>query len=180
MREERGRIGLAEFRPSGVHAAVEGNNAKQKARVKKWLAGVGPRVFEEIVEVLLLAMGYEDVELTPATRDQGIDLRATFVSEEGLLRIRIAVQVKRFAKNLEAPVIQGLRGALDPQERGLIVTTAGFSDGAKQDASRENAVPIDMIDGSQLVDLLAKHELFGITRHDAEFITFADPTTKSI
>ena len=81
----------------------------------------------------------------------------------------MAVQVKRWkTKNhVQAPVVQQVRGSLGTHEQGLIITTSDFSAGAKREAERPNAVPVALMNGDKLVELLAEYQV-GIRRqaHD--------------
>ena len=69
-----------------------------------------------------------------------------------VIRTRLAVQVKRWKSNVQAPVIQQVRGSLGTHEQGLIITTSDFSKGAREEATRANATPVGLMDGEQLVD----------------------------
>lgn len=44
-------------------------------------------------------------------------------------------------------------------ERGLLITTGTFTAEAKQEATRDGASPIDLIDGDRLCDLLKEYRL---------------------
>jgi restriction system protein len=75
----------------------------------------------------------------------------------------MAVQVKRLKGNVQRPVVQQMRGSLGTHEQGLIITTSDFSDGARQEAERSNAVPVALMNGEQLVALMVEHEI-GVAR----------------
>ncbi len=44
-------------------------------------------------------------------------------------------------------------------DKGLLITTGTFTSGARAEASRDGAPPIDLIDGEALCDLLKKYDL---------------------
>ena len=48
-------------------------------------------------------------------------------------------------------------------EQIIIMTTSTFSNSAIQEASREGAPPVELVDGTKLVDMFEKVEL-GVTR----------------
>ena len=77
----------------------------------------------------------------------------------GAVRIRMAVQAKRWKGNVQAPVVQQVRGSLGAHEQGLIITTSDFSRGAKKEAERPDAAPVALIAGEQLAALLAEHQV---------------------
>jgi restriction system protein len=79
----------------------------------------------------------------------------------------MGVQAKRWRQNVQAPVVQQVRGSLGTHEQGLIITTSDFSKGARGEAARADAVPVGLMNGQQLVTLLAEYGI-GVTRqsHD--------------
>ena len=118
-----------------------------------------PERFEMLVERLLIAMGFEDVEKTARGPDGGIDVRGTLVVGD-VVSIRMAVQAKRYNKGtVSAPVIRQVRGSLGAHEQGLVITTGTFSKQAKKEAARRDASPVALMDGRQLAALLARHNL---------------------
>jgi len=86
------------------------------------------------------------------------------------------VQVKRWKSNVQAPVIQQVRGSLGTHEQGLIITTSDFSKGAREEATRANATPVGLMDGEQLVDLLIQNEI-GITLTPLQLIQLYTPSS---
>ena len=71
-------------------------------------------------------LGFVDVEVTSYSRDGGVDVRGT-LAVGGVTNVKTAIQVKRWAKNVAGKTVRELRGGLSPHERGLIITTAGFT-----------------------------------------------------
>jgi restriction endonuclease Mrr/predicted transport protein len=142
--------------------AVEQKNQEVKAQLRRRLAELDPRLFEELIGELLAAVGYEDVEVTRYIGDGGIDVRAT-LTVGGLTKVPTAIQVKRWAKNVSSRTVRELRGALGPHERGLIITLSAFTRDAVADASSEIRVPISLLDGDHLLDLLMDKEI-GVKR----------------
>ncbi len=70
----------------------------------------------------------------------------------------MAVQVKRWGKqNIQAPVVQQVRGSLGAHEQGMIITTSDFSPGAVREAAQPDKNPIALMNGQQLVMLLMEH-----------------------
>jgi restriction system protein len=81
----------------------------------------------------------------------------------------MAVQVKKWKHNVQAPIVQQVRGSLGTHEQGLIITTSDFSKGAREEAERPDAVPVSLMNGEQLVALLAGFNL-GVTRRTHEIL----------
>ncbi len=116
-----------------------------------------PFDFEMLVQVLLLKLGYTDVSVTKRSGDGGVDLRATLVGG-GIARIRTSVQVKR-QQSVGAPVVQNIRGSLSAHEAGLLVTSGQFTPAAIAEANDPHKLPITLVNGSQLLELLLKHHI---------------------
>ncbi len=56
----------------------------------------------------------------------------SFMVTGDVVRTRMAVQVKRWKANVQAPAVQQVRGSLGAHEQGLIITTSDFSKGASR------------------------------------------------
>lgn len=131
-----------------------------------------PADFEALIARLLVAIGFERVDVTGRAGDGGIDVRGTLVVGD-VIRIRMAVQVKRWAANVRAPTVQQLRGSLGTHDQGLIITTSDFSRGARTEAERSNAVPVALMSGDQLVALLVEHDI-GVRRESHDLIELGE------
>lgn len=60
---------------------------------------------------------------------------------------------------MRAPVVTQLRGSLQVHQQGIIITTGGFSQGARREARASNKAHIGLIDGEKLIELLIKHQV---------------------
>lgn len=154
----KGMIGLAKWATGGLAFQIEQHNSEVRKKLHTQLLKMPPAEFEALIVELLAALGFDDVTLTPASGDGGIDVRGTLVVGD-VVRTRMAVQVKRWKNNVQAPTVQQVRGSLGTHEQGLIVTTSDFSKGACAEAERPNAVPVALMNGEQLVRLLAEHKI---------------------
>jgi restriction system protein len=76
-------------------------------------------------------------------------------------------QCKRYSGSVPSKSIRDFRGAMSGRsEKGLFITTGRFTSDAIAEAQREGAIPIDLIDGQQLTDLM--HSLrIGVTTKEA-------------
>lgn len=172
VRHGRGMVGLTSWLPVGVAQRIEEQNREvRKALLERARQG-SPAAFENLVGELLVAIGFEDVQLTQQSRDSGIDVQGTLVVG-GAVRIRMAVQAKRWENNVQRPVVQQVRGSLGAHEQALIITTSGFSVGAKNEAQRADATPVALVGGEQLVNLLCEHEI-GVRRTSYDLLTLDD------
>lgn len=113
--------------------------------------------FEEFLKPFLESIGLSEVFVTKKTGDGGIDLTAV---KEGLSEInnvdsvKYRVQAKRYSPSttISPEKIDALRGNLDFNEKGLLITTAKVSNRAKEQAvTKDPSKPIFVIDGLDLV-----------------------------
>jgi restriction system protein len=117
------------------------------------LKSLPPYGFELICGRLLREHGFEEVEVTQRSRDGGID-------GYGLLRLsafvslRVAFQAKRYKDVVSRSAVGEFRNALlGRAEKGVFITTGRFTQDAETEATRDGVVPIELIDGEQLVEL---------------------------
>ena len=154
----RGMVGLSAWLPEEVAGLIEDKNREVRQSLLDRALAAPPAEFERLVGELLAAMGFEEVELTPMSGDGGIDVRGTLVVGDAV-RIRMAVQAKRWKGNVTTPTVQQVRGSLGAHEQGLIITTSDFSKGAKAEANRPDAAPVALMNGERLAALLAKYQI---------------------
>ena len=138
-----------------------------------------PTDFEKLVVKLLLAMGYgSGIDgagfVTPASNDGGID---GIIKEDQLGFSSICIQAKQWDPNrtVDRPEIQKFVGALQEQgtAKGLFITTAKFTSGAKKSADSAGIV---LVDGEQLTKLMIKFDMgvsvehiYKVKRLDTDF-----------
>ncbi len=169
VRRGGGMIGLAEPVPPSLATEIEEHNHDVRVELSKRLKEGSPEEFERRVEDLLTALGFEDVERTSLSKDGGIDVRGTLVVGN-VVRIRMAVQAKRWRNNVPAPIVQQVRGSLGAHEQGLIITTSDFSKGARTEAERPDASPVALMNGDELADLLIESEI-GVHRREYHLLS---------
>lgn len=156
-----GLVGLSRWQPTeeiGLVFQIEQHNERARKKLHDRLLSMPPKDFEELVSQLLVALGFENVIVTNYSNDGGIDVRGTLVVGD-VIRVNMAVQAKRWKGNVQAPIVQQVRGSLGTHDQGLIITTGGFSSGAIDEAQRANAVPVALMNGDQLVALLVEHNI---------------------
>ncbi|GAB6166181.1 hypothetical protein JCM19992_21810 [Thermostilla marina] len=160
----RGYVGLSRWMGKGLAFEIEQHNRRVRQALHKRVLAMDATEFEELIAQLLAEIGFEDIEVTKRSGDGGIDVRGTLVVGE-VIRTRMAVQVKKWKprNRVQAPIVQQVRGSLGAHEQGLIITTSDFSAGAIKEAARPDAVPVALMNGEQLVALLAEYEI-GVAR----------------
>jgi restriction system protein len=118
------------------------------------LANMDPFVFEELVAAVLRAMGYH-AKKTRDSRDRGIDVVA-HPDSLGFESPYIKAQVKRQQSKVGSPEMQQFSGALGNGERGLFVSTGGYTSGARSEA-RNAEQRVTLIDRDEFIYLLTQH-----------------------
>jgi restriction system protein len=170
----RGVFGLSKWMGQGLTFEIEQHNRQVRQALRKRLLALQPKEFEELIGLLLVEMGFEDIEVIGRSGDGGVDVRAVLVVGDAI-RIRMAVQAKRWkiGNNVQAPDVQQVRGSLGSHDQGLIITTSDFSPGARKEAERADAVPVGLMNGEQLALLLAEHSI-GVMRRTHEIIDLVE------
>ena len=175
VQHKGGFVSLSTWMGKGLAFDIEQHNRKVRAEILKRLIAMGATQFEHFVSELLAKVGFEELKVTPPSKDGGIDVRGVLVVGE-VIRTKMAVQVKKWNKgNVQAPHVQQVRGSLGAHEQGLIITTSDFSKGAKDEATRPDAVPVALMNGEQLVVLMVQHEVMVVRQpHDILDLSMTD------
>jgi restriction system protein len=109
---------------------------------------------QELVAGLLRAMGYK-TRISPSGSDRGKDIVA---SPDGLgfEDPRIVVEVKHRSASMGSQEIRSFLGGRHANDKGLYVSTGGFSKDARYEAERA-AIPLTLMDLDDLVKSLLDH-----------------------
>jgi restriction system protein len=164
----KGFVGLSKWMGQGLVFEIEQHNKEVREALHKRLLKMEWGEFEELIARLLAEMGFDEIEVTSPSKDGGIDVRGTLVVGD-VIQTRMAVQVKRWKRNVQAPVVQQVRGSLGAHEQGLIITTSDFSAGARKEAARPDATPVGLMNGEQLVLLLIENGI-GVSRRSHDLL----------
>lgn len=106
---------------------------------------------EELVAGILRGMGYKTM-MSPNGADRGKDIVAS-PDGLGLETPKIKVEVKHRKGSMGSSNIRNFLGGLRPGDKGLYVSTGGFTKDAHYEAERAN-IPLTMIDSDRLVRLI--------------------------
>ena len=86
---------------------------------------------------------------------------ATKTDKDSLRTSRVCIQCKSYSSNHPVSVedVNSLRGAIDTNhaDYGILITTSYFS-GKAHEAAKMGSTDITLVDGNELVKLMAKHE----------------------
>ncbi|WP_221091402.1 restriction endonuclease [Deinococcus aquaedulcis] len=144
-------------RPEPAAALPKKRAPSRKALLREFLK-LTPTEFERLCARVMTAIGVQDVQETHPTNDAGVDVRGLLVIED-LIRIRVAVQVKRYKGNVSRPEVQKLRGSLSHGEVGWFMTTGDYSPGAQEEAKASDRQPISLLNGLEIADLVLKYSV---------------------
>ncbi|GAG54111.1 unnamed protein product [marine sediment metagenome] len=123
------------------------------------LLDVDPSAFERLIQRLLRESGFSQVEVTGRSGDGGIDGRG-IMRLGGMMSFQVIFQCKRWKNSVGASIVRDFRGAMVGRaDKGLLVTTGTFTKEAIQEATRDGAPAIDLIDGDQLLGMLKEFGL---------------------
>ena len=161
-RISRGNYGLVKWVGTGLLQQISRHNRDIRKKLLSEVMALTPSQFEELVGYLLVEMGFEAIEVTQPGGDGGIDVRGTLLIGDAV-RIKMAVQAKRWKGSVQSSIIREVRGSLVVHEQGLIITTGKFTTGAIRDANQSDKSPVALMDGEKLVTLLMEYEI-GVQR----------------
>jgi restriction system protein len=132
-----------------------GNIPDPRELIKDLAIKLDPYQMQDLVAGILRAMGFK----TRVSKKGGGDLGKDIIASSdglGLTGPRIRVEVKHRRGQMSSDVVRSFIGALREHDRGLYVSTGGFSKEAKYEAERAN-VPTTLADLDDLIDLLFEH-----------------------
>jgi restriction system protein len=133
------------------------------------LGKLDPASFERFCRNLLRAYGFREVEVTRISKDGGIDGYGQL--KVGFAYFSVAFQCKRWRGNVGRAEVSQFRGDIQGQyETGLFFTTARFTPDAKGISMRTGVVPIILVDGSTIVDIMIDKQ-FGIENEELPIYT---------
>jgi len=130
-----------------------------KDRLLELVKKIPPDSFERLCMRLLRESGFTHVTVIGKSGDGGIDGKGV-VKIGGLLSFHVVFQCKRYKDSVGSAVIRDFRGAMQGRaDKGLIISTGTFTRDARQEAQRDGASPIDLIDGEMLTEKLKELRL---------------------
>ena len=156
---------------SGSPCIQPENKQKQRVREKllDTLLSLNVTQFERCIGCLLHALEYDDVQIMRSAIPQrrshkgrnqhgGFDLTARSSSFSPSLTL---VQAKQYRRPVSRRFVDELRGAMIRQgaQGGLLITTSTFPDNATASVQENRLLPIVLIDGERLLDLMFRFSL---------------------
>lgn len=158
---------------------VEIEDQSWEERLLKELTSIEPSAFERLCQRLLREAGFTQVEVTGRVGDGGIDGRG-IMKLGALISFHVFFQCKRYRGQVSAGDLRDFRGAMVGRgDKGLFLTTGGFTRDAMKEATRDGAPPIELVDGDALCALLKTYKL-GVSTLMVEQVEIDSAWFKSI
>lgn len=145
---------------------------KVKSEILASLRQLSPAKFEEFSKIFLNRYGFTKMEVTSLSRDGGIDVKGLL--KVGLAEMRVAAQCKRYAEGNKVgrPDISQFRGDITGDfEQGIFITTSTFTKEAQEISFKPGCVPIILIDGEQLADIMIDKAI-GVQRQSIDIYDY--------
>lgn len=128
--------------------------------IKDKINGLDWEELQELIAGLLRSLGYK-TRVSDKGPDRGKDITAS-PDGFGFTSPRIVVEVKHRKGAMGAPEIRSFLGGRHAEDRGLYVSTGGFTKEALYEAERAN-IPVDLMDIDRLAEeVIDQYEDFDI------------------
>jgi restriction system protein len=115
--------------------------------------------FERFCKELLIAYGFKNVHVTKVSKDGGLDGYGDL--KMGLAYLKVAFECKRYDnKTIGRPQLNQFRGDIAGEyHHGIYFTTSKFTKEAKDVSFKPGAIPIILIDGQEIVNIMIEKKL---------------------
>lgn len=144
--------------PADKRKGLVEETAWQESLIESLLK-VSPSTFEKLCQRILRESGFIKVEVTGRTGDGGLDGKG-IMRMGGLLSFHLIFQCKRYTGSVPCSAIRDFRGAMVGRaDKGLFITTGTFTRDAIQEAARDGAPHIDLVNGEQLAEKMRELKL---------------------
>jgi restriction system protein len=145
--------------PAPDDGSTPSTPADYRAQVIEMLQKLVPSGFERFCQRLLREAGFQNVVVTGRAGDGGID-GVGILQVNALVSFKVLFQCKRYRDTVSPSQVRDFRGAMMGRaDKGIILTTGGFTAEAKREAVRDGVPPIELVDGEKLVSMLEDLEM---------------------
>lgn len=153
---------VAERKKSKVEKVVEDEIVipeDHRSTLLATLLDIPPDGFERLCQRLLRESGFEKVQITGKSGDGGLD-GIGILQVNAFVSFKVLFQCKRYSGSVNASQVRDFRGAMMGRaDKGIILTTGGFTGDARKEAVRDGVPPIELVDGEKLLDMFEQLEL---------------------
>ena len=137
-----------------IQQEYESIELKSREFIKDKINALSADDMEKLVAGVLRAMGFK-TRISPKGRDRGLDVLAS-PDGFGLQSPTIKAQVKHKQNAIGAPEMRTFISILRSGEKGLYVSTGGFTNEARYEGDRAST-SVSMIDNEELLNLIIEH-----------------------
>ncbi|MCA9295447.1 MAG: restriction endonuclease [Phycisphaerales bacterium] len=149
-------VGHRTAAPTSLIELIGQHDDELRSLLHAALQSLRPDHFEQLSGRLLRAMGFRDVEVTQRSADGGVDGHGRL--KLGIVSVNAAFQCKRWQKAIGRPDVDTFRGATQGKyDQAIFITTSRFTDGAIAESIRPGCIPVVMLDGDGVIDLMIQH-----------------------
>ena len=129
-----------------------------KGKLREIIDGLDPTSFEHLANRVIAKMLFGKAEDTPPSGDGGMD-GLVHIHQDPLGLNVVGIQAKHYKNhNVAAPEIQAFVGALH-HRNGVFVTSADFSQGARDEARLASPEKVVLVTGEELIDHMIKYKI---------------------
>ena len=145
--------------PTRENAIAPEPSGDYRAELMELLQKLPPSGFERLCMRLLRESGFVEVVVTGRAGDGGIDGHGT-LEVNPLVSFRVLFQCKRYVGSVTPAQVRDFRGAMQGRaDKGIVLTTGTFTSEARREASRDGVPPIELVDGTKLIQMFESLEL---------------------
>lgn len=142
--------GTPESSPEEVEAT---ETLTYREQLLETIKSLHPGGFERLCQRLLREAGFTQVTVTGRAGDGGID-GVGILQINPFVSFQVLFQCKRYERTVSPSQVRDFRGAMEGRaDKGIIITTSGFTADARREALRDGAKPIELVDGQKLVGM---------------------------
>jgi restriction system protein len=141
---------------------VDGTHLEtHRDKVYRMFMSLTPKGFERFAQRILRESGFEDVSVTGRTGDGGID-GFGWLRLNRLYSYKVLFQCKRYSakQSIGRDAISSFQGTITGRaDKGIFITTSYFTTSAREEARRDGAIQIELIDLERLISICEDLEL---------------------
>lgn len=120
--------------------------------------------FEDFLKYYLEKLGLDEIEVTKRSRDGGIDLIAVrngvgeFSNTDA---VHYYIQAKRYkpGSKIRVGILRELKGVIPFGHKGMLITTADFTDDVYAEADNDASKPVTLVNGETLLRSCIENEI---------------------
>ena len=136
-----------------VNEQINEEEDEWKKELSARLKSLSSSGFEKLCSRIFREKGFEKVKVTGRSGDGGID--GIGVMKLSLVSFKVLFQCKRYKDSVSPKEIREFKGAMAGRAaKGIFLTTGRFTKSAIDEATRDGAEQIELIDGLALCELL--------------------------